>query len=84
MIEDLKLPVLVIHYEDYEEIHFKKTTRQIFDFLHTEPVDKIPPFVPGKQYKHFYTNSERQKAKLLLEKIADRKTWVLIQRYFEE
>lgn len=76
------MPKLIIHYEDYEELQFNSTTRRIFEFLDVDPVGSIPPFVPGKDYTAFYTENERERAKQLVEELADPNTWRLVHRYF--
>jgi len=82
VIEDLQLPSLIIHYEDYE-IRFNATTERIYDFLELSPVGAIPPFFAGKQYLEFFSPDEREAAKKIVERIADGPTWNLVQRYFE-
>ncbi len=83
VIQDLRLPSLIIHYENYGR-QFNSTASRIFKFLGVEPVGTVPLFVTGKQYEDYYTDLERSNAMRLVEKLADKKTWEIVERYFVE
>mmetsp|Transcript_15672 Transcript_15672/g.18206 ORF Transcript_15672/g.18206 Transcript_15672/m.18206 type:complete len:403 (-) Transcript_15672:131-1339(-) len=82
---ELKLPALVIVYEEYGD-KFNMTATKIFDFLEMEPISgTVPPFVGGKTYIDYFTESEREDAMMLVKAcIENEKTWNLVQRYQED
>ena len=83
VIDDLRLPSLVVHYENYEK-QFNVTVNSIFGFLELSPVASIPPFIPGKEYLEYFSTEEIQAAKTLVETISDAETWKLVGRYFQQ
>ncbi len=57
----------------------------IMHFLKLKPVDTpIPPFVVGKSYMYdYFTEGERLAAKSLVNAVSVRRTWSLVEQYFE-
>eukprot|EP00979_Chaetoceros_neogracilis_P002362 scaffold410_cov267-Chaetoceros_neogracile.AAC.10 len=83
VVEDLRLPRLLIYYENYEK-DFNATVDAIFDFLELSPVAVNPPFVPGKEYIEYFSPEEIQAAKTLVQTVSDPQSWKLIDRYFKK
>lgn len=82
VIDDLGLPSLLVYYENYET-DFNGTVDEIFHFLELSTVGDITQFIAGKDYMNYFSTSEVEAARDLMEVISDRQTWDIIQRYFE-
>lgn len=83
VIDHLRLPSILVYYEDYET-NFDGTTERIFQFLELSPVTDIPQFIAGKEYLTYFSSTEVEAAKQLIEAISDRQTWDVIRKYFKE
>ena len=79
--EDLNLPTLVIHYEDYEH-NFESTVSSILDFLNLPRAQDPIEFISGKEYTEYFTLNERLAAKKLVHTISDDWTWNAVSKYF--
>ena len=82
VIADLRLPSLIIHYEDYET-QFNSTVGRIFQFLDISPEGEVPEFITGRQYKEYFSREEREAAKEIVSKVSDVHTWELVKGYFD-
>jgi len=78
--EELKLPSIILFYEDYES-KFNETSSRIFKFLELPQVANLPPFIVGKTYAGYFTQREREAAMLLIRRIVKISTWNLLKRY---
>lgn len=79
--EKLRIPSLVVHYEDYEE-RFKETVSELFDFLDLEPETEPYPFHKGHTYHDYFTTDERIAAARAMKIISTNTTWDNIVHYF--
>mmetsp|Transcript_5304 Transcript_5304/g.7283 ORF Transcript_5304/g.7283 Transcript_5304/m.7283 type:complete len:372 (-) Transcript_5304:149-1264(-) len=77
---DLKLPTLVLHYEDYGSDH-KATVGKVLDFLELEAVNELKPFITGKSYDEYFSHEQRVKAMKLIKALVNPDTWKLLERY---
>lgn len=82
VIDDLGLPSLLLYYENYET-DFNATVNEIFQFLQISTIGDISQFIAGKDYMGYFSSSEVEAARKLMEIISDRQTWDIIKRYFE-
>jgi hypothetical protein len=82
VIDDLGLPSLLLYYENYET-DFNATVNEIFQFLQISTIGDIFQFIAGKDYMGYFSPSEVEAARKLMEIISDRQTWDIIKRYFE-
>ena len=76
---------LLIHYEDYEKT-FRTTVNNLLDFLQLKMIVEekdIPPFKPGKTYKHYYSKEQRAAASKFMMYWADDETMKLIDSYLK-
>lgn len=82
MIEQEKLPSLVIYYEDYET-NYNQTVDSILGFLDLPRAAPPLPFKTGKTYRDLFFPEETQRAtKHLLKAMASKELWAILQRYF--
>ena len=79
--EQLRIPSLVVHYEDYEE-RFHETVSGLFDFLDLEPETEPYPFQKGHSYHDYFTAGERIAAAQAMKIISTTATWNNIVHYF--
>mmetsp|Transcript_5303 Transcript_5303/g.7280 ORF Transcript_5303/g.7280 Transcript_5303/m.7280 type:complete len:399 (-) Transcript_5303:125-1321(-) len=77
---DLKIPTLVMHYENFETDH-NRTIKKIFDFLELEPEGEEKEFIAGKSYDEYFTKTQRAKAMNLIKEFVNPDTWELLERY---
>jgi len=81
---NLQVPTLVMHYEDYEE-HFNRTVQELVGFLNQKVVTKPKEFETGKRYREdYFTFEERGRVYELLKEYGYRETWDAMGRYFDE
>ena len=82
LINQKKLPVLVVHYETYET-NYNSTVNQIMDFLNQERVDSPLPFQTGKTYRDVYFTADQQDSvKAMIKEIVEPATWKALRGYF--
>jgi len=79
--EDLHLPTLVVHYEDYAE-RFNETVTELLAFLDLEKAAEPYPFHNGRAYDDYFTKEERKTVKEAMKVIATKQTWQSIKHYF--
>ena len=78
--EQMDLPVLMVHYEDYDE-HFDPTISNIAQFLELEIVTD-PPEYHRSNYDDYYSEDQRQYALTMIQSLATKTTWTqLSNRY---
>ena len=79
------LPVHTFFYEDYET-SWNRTVEELFRFLSLSPAQGASPllFVPGKHYMEYYERSDTAMAERLVQTMASRETWTLLQHYFSQ
>lgn len=82
VIDQHKLPVHVVYYEDYTS-RYNETTRDLFAFLGLEQVHDPLQFIPGKTYEHFFDENEIQAITQLVWKVASPRTRDILHRYFQ-
>ena len=81
VVEDLDLPTLVVHYENYER-NYEGAVDTILDFLELPRNNALPKFIAGKRYKNLYFSDKQRLAALeLIRYLADEETWELLERY---
>jgi hypothetical protein len=79
--ETLKIPTLIIHYEDYDN-NLNETLLSLLDFLDL-PLRGIPAkFVSGKSYHDYFTPDQKSKILHATKLISSSTTWNYLQRYF--
>lgn len=76
------LDSMVLYYEDYS-LSYNQTVDSVFNFLGLSPIYPPAPFVPGKTYRHLFTNQEARSMAQLVKEVASRPCWNLLRRYFE-
>lgn len=76
----LKLPSIIVFYEDYEQ-NFSETATKIFEFLQVPQTKNTPSFVKGKTYSNFFTENEQKAALHLVRLIVGNETWDLLKIY---
>eukprot|EP00568_Trieres_chinensis_P006311 CAMPEP_0183310518 /NCGR_PEP_ID=MMETSP0160_2-20130417/31862_1 /TAXON_ID=2839 ORGANISM="Odontella Sinensis, Strain Grunow 1884" /NCGR_SAMPLE_ID=MMETSP0160_2 /ASSEMBLY_ACC=CAM_ASM_000250 /LENGTH=291 /DNA_ID=CAMNT_0025474797 /DNA_START=66 /DNA_END=941 /DNA_ORIENTATION=- len=79
----LKLPTLVMHYENYGK-DYQNSVELLLGFLQL-PKNGIPAnFVAGKSYKmDFFTEKQRNATMALIQSLTDKDAWELLKRYEE-
>ena len=81
VVEDLDLPTLVVHYENYER-NYEGAVDAVLDFLELPRNNALPEFIAGKRYKSLYFSDKQRLAALeLIRYLADEETWELLERY---
>lgn len=78
--EDLGIETLVVHYADYT-VDYDATSRKILEFLELDAVAAPTPFIEGKAYSDYFTESEKNTVRKVLKELASQATWREIQRY---
>jgi len=78
---DLRLPTLVLHYENYTH-NFDRTKELLLEFLEQEDVHEPPPFVTGKSYREYFTEAEIRAVSSMFSTLAMANTWELTKHYF--
>jgi hypothetical protein len=82
MIEEEKLPSMVVYYEDYET-NYNQTVDSILEFLDLSREAPPLPFKAGKTYRDLFFPEETQRAtKHLLKAMASKELWAILRRYF--
>lgn len=76
----LDLPTYVLHYENYAS-DFERTKTQLMDFLELDIVGEVPEFIPGKSYRNYFTEEQREAALELMRRLSNPETWQLLDRY---
>ena len=76
----LDLPTYVLHYENYAS-DFEQTKTQLMDFLELDIVGEVPEFIPGKSYRNYFTEEQREAALELMRRLSNPETWQLLDRY---
>lgn len=79
---ELELETFVLHYENYTD-NFGKTFEELLRFLRLPQKGERSKFIKGKEYVDYYTRSERNAAKIAMEKLSSRQTWSQIEHYFK-
>lgn len=82
--EELKIPTLLLHYEDYET-DFDSTLETLLQFL-DQPLasDFTKEFIEGKSYaEEYFTDDERHMVKKATKLLANDSLYKEISRYFE-
>mmetsp|Transcript_24882 Transcript_24882/g.36493 ORF Transcript_24882/g.36493 Transcript_24882/m.36493 type:complete len:387 (-) Transcript_24882:476-1636(-) len=77
---DLKIPTLVMHYEEYEK-DINATVKKAFDFLELEPEGYLSPFITGKNYDEYFNKNQRAKTMKMIKLAVDPETWELLEEY---
>ena len=81
VVEDLDLPTLVVHYENYER-NYEGAVDAVLDFLELPRNNALPEFIAGKRYKSLYFSDKQRLAALeLIRYLSDEETWELLERY---
>lgn len=80
--KSLRLPTLVLHYEDYMN-QFNDTVSSLFDFLELEQIGEPFPILPGHSYVGYFTEDERKAVKKAMKIVAVNQTWHSIKHYFD-
>ncbi len=86
VIEEMKVPSLILHYEDYAS-NFEQTKDQLFRFLHIEEASggkRRIKFVGGKSYSSYYSLSQRETIFQALELLCNKKSFNEIGYYYLE
>jgi len=80
----LQLPVLNIHYEDYDDNKNEDTVTKILHFLQLNDLDtkKRHKFKARNDYDPFYTNTQKHYIKLFLKSLSSSRVWDDIKHYF--
>lgn len=79
--ETALLPVLTIHYEDYQD-NFNATVDSLFQFLELTVQGKVRPFRALPDYSDHYTPANVAAIEALLRHVASPHTWEMLERYF--
>ena len=81
-------PILEVYYEDYTtKEQEQQQAIKMAEFLEEPIVDinhVLPTFLVVRYYRDYYTEEERMRAERFIKALALRKTWGLLERYFEE
>ena len=81
-------PILEIYYEDYTtKEQEQQQAIKMAEFLEEPIVDinrVLPEFLVVRYYREYYTKEERMRAERFIKALALKKTWGLLERYFEE
>lgn len=72
---------LVLHYENYEA-KWNETAGRILDFLHLDMEGTQKPFSARHDYDPYFTASQRNATRMLVERLATEPVWKQLQRYF--
>ena len=80
--DTLKLPTLIVRYEDYSR-NFEEQKEKIFEFLHLSDKGNKVQFLDGKSYGDYVPWEDRQKIFAMMEKVASPAAWELIKPYYE-
>ena len=78
----LKLPNLMIHYEDYAT-KYNETMDSLLKFLEVKPVQEPLDFVLGKSYQHLYGKEHARSMAILARSMATPACWEEVRRYFQ-
>lgn len=78
----LQLPIHTLFYENYN-YNYNQTVDELLDFLELEGVSTPPPFIKGKEYQDYFTESEQYEVGRLVKHLATNETWALLKHYFE-
>lgn len=89
VVEMLEIPVLVVHYEDYNQDGVSNTTDRMLNFLNLDRVGTtLPNFHSNKDYSQYFTREERASASDLMRRLVSSKSSVkgrkLLERYWVE
>jgi hypothetical protein len=76
------LPVLILHYEDYQDRH-NETASRLLSFLELEMVaPSLEPFRPLPSYEGYYLPDQVEAIRDLLRHLASDELWEILRRYF--
>lgn len=81
VVEEMEIPVLFIHYEDYAE-KFNETIAKLVDFWNVTAVAGPNHFVVGKSYLHLFSKDHQFQVARMVRRFASPKTWSFLERYF--
>jgi len=81
-------PILEVYYEDYKtKTQELQSAIAMAEFLEEPIVDinnLLPTFLVVRIYRDYYTEEERMRVEKFTKALALRKTWGLLERYFQE
>lgn len=81
VMRKMKLPTLVMHYENYGK-NYESTVEELFSFLQLPRNGELPEFFSGKNYKEtFFTAAQRNATMSLVRSLSSSETWELLKRY---
>ena len=79
--EDLCLPTMIIHYENYTT-NFDQTKDALLDFLDHDEIQGAPVFEIGKSYRKYFSEEEIQAVSRMFSELALQTTWEQTSHYF--
>lgn len=80
--EELALPTMVFHYEDYTT-RYDDVTKELVAFLELEATGPPEPFIANKRYADYYSDRETQAIAALIKEQSSKQTWQHLARYFD-
>jgi len=83
VIRKMKLPTLVMHYENFEK-KYEKWAEDLLGFLQLPRNGELPEFIAGKSYKtEFFTGEQLNATMALIRSLSSDESWALLKRYEE-
>jgi Sulfotransferase domain len=79
--ESLKIPTLVVHYEEYSN-NLNKTLLSLLNFLELPLRGAPAEFVSGKSYHDYFSHDQRSKILHATKLLSSPTTWSYLERYF--
>jgi hypothetical protein len=78
--QDMGIPTMLLHYQEYSE-DFEGTRDRVLEFLELTRVGEGIEFIPGKEYRHYYSPQQKSSIYALLEELSSANTWGQIKDY---
>ena len=82
LIQDHRVPVLTVYYEDYST-KFNATVARILNFLELDHLGFLKDFSPRSDYEVYFTDEQENQVRELVKSVASEKTWSLVKHYFK-
>jgi Sulfotransferase domain len=79
--DHLAVPVLVVHYEDYQH-RFNWSVARLMDFVEQDVVSPLRPFRALPTYEDHYTSGQIESIRTLIRGVATPRLWRHLERYF--
>ena len=76
----MELPTMLLHYHEYED-NFEQARDRVLDWLELPRVGEGIEFHPGKVYRHYYTDLQKEAIYDFLKEAATAETWAQIKGY---